>query len=309
MPKQGVIFRSTGSWYEIRGEDSEMIRSRLRGKFKLKGFKVTNPVAVGDLVEYEIENEQENTGIITNILPRENYIIRKSVHKTAHGHIIAANLDQAVLIVTLSFPRTSLGFVDRFLVSAEAFRIPAVLVFNKADLLDEDFQEYYEILKGLYESLGYKVLQTSALENQGLEEFTDMLQDKKSLISGHSGVGKSTLINSIRPDLQLRTSEVSTFANKGVHTTTFAEMYEILPNTFIIDTPGIKELGLMDMKAEEISHYFPEMRERFGQCKYHNCLHLNEPKCAIRQAVDDGEIAIPRYESYLSMMEDFDNRR
>lgn len=309
MPKQGVIFRSTGSWYDVRGENQEMIRSRLRGKFKLKGFKVTNPVAVGDLVEYEIENEQENTGLITNILPRENYIIRKSVHKTAHGHIIAANLDQAVLIVTLSFPRTSLGFVDRFLVSAEAFRIPAVLVFNKADLLDKEFQEYYEGLKGLYESLGYTVLQTSALEKYGLEEFEQMLRDKKSLISGHSGVGKSSLINSLRPDLQLRTSEVSSFANKGVHTTTFAEMFEILPNTFIIDTPGIKELGLMDMKVEEISHYFPEMRERFGECKYHNCLHLNEPKCAIRQAVDDGEIAIPRYESYLSMIEDFDNRR
>ncbi len=306
---KGTVIRSTGSWYEVLTDDKEVLRCRLRGKFKLKELKVTNPLAVGDWVELEIEDPHEHTGRITDILPRENYIIRKSVHKTAHGHIIAANLDQVILIATLSFPRTSLGFIDRFLVTAETFRIPALIIFNKADLLEEAMMRQIAELIELYEGLGYRCLITSATEGQGIEAFQAALQGKKSLLSGHSGVGKSTLLNTIAPDLNLRTSEVSTFANKGVHTTTFAEMFEIAPETFIIDTPGIKELGLIDIEQEELSHYFPEMRALLGACKFHNCLHINEPQCAVLASVEAGEIALSRYYNYLSMLEDYDNRR
>lgn len=301
--------RSTGSWYEVRAEEGSMLTCRLKGKFKIKDLKVTNPLAVGDKVAYELENETENTGIIYDILPRENYIIRQSVHKTAHGHLLASNLDQAVLIATLMLPRTSLGFIDRFLVTAESFRIPTALVFNKLDVLSNEQQAYQQELATLYEGLGYKCLFTSALHQVGVEEFRQLLQGKVSLLSGHSGVGKSTLVNAIAPDLDLRTSEISSFANKGVHTTTFAEMFELEKGTFIIDSPGIKELGLAEMEKEEISHYFPEMRELLGQCKFHNCLHLDEPKCAVKDAVIEGTIAESRYASYLSMVLGEDNRK
>lgn len=301
--------RSTGSWYEVRTKEGDVLQCRLKGKFKIKDLKVTNPIAVGDKVAYEIENETENTGIIYEILPRENYIIRQSVHKAAHGHLLATNLDQAVLIATLTFPRTSLGFIDRFLVTAEAFRIPTVLVFNKLDILDNEMIAYQQELADLYESLGYQCLFTSAINNIGVDTFRDLLKGKVSLLSGHSGVGKSTLVNAIAPDLDLRTSEISTFANKGVHTTTFAEMFEIDADTFIIDSPGIKELGLADMEKEEISHYFPEMRELLGECRFHNCLHVDEPKCAVKDRVIEGTIAESRYSSYLSMVFGEDNRK
>lgn len=305
----GLVMRSTGSWYEVRAEDGSVLQCRLKGKFKIKDLKVTNPIAVGDKVAYDIENETENTGIIYEIFPRENYIIRQSVHKAAHGHLLASNLDQAVLIATLTFPRTSLGFIDRFLVTAEAFRIPTVLVFNKLDILDNEMIAYQEELADLYESMGYKCLFTSAINNIGVDAFSELLKGKVSLLSGHSGVGKSTLVNAIAPDLDLRTSEISTFANKGVHTTTFAEMFEIDSDTFIIDSPGIKELGLADMKKEEISHYFPEMRELLGECRFHNCLHIDEPKCAVKDGVIEGTIAESRYSSYLSMVLGEDNRK
>lgn len=301
--------RSTGSWYEVRTEEGNVLQCRLKGKFKIKDLKVTNPIAVGDKVAYDIENETENTGIIYDILPRENYIIRQSVHKAAHGHLLASNLDQAVLIATLTFPRTSLGFIDRFLVTAESFRIPTVLIFNKLDILDNDMIAYQEELANLYESLGYKCIFTSAINNIGVDTFRELLKEKVTLLSGHSGVGKSTLVNAIAPDLDLRTSEISTFANKGVHTTTFAEMFEIDSNSFIIDSPGIKELGLADMEKEEISHYFPEMRELLGECRFHNCLHIDEPKCAVKDAVVEGNIAESRYSSYLSMVFGDDNRK
>ncbi len=301
--------RSTGSWYDVRTAGGHLLQCRLKGKFKIKGIQTSNPIAVGDKVIYEIEDENENTGIISEILPRENYIIRQSVHKTAQAHILAANIDQAILIATLTFPRTSLGFIDRFLVTAESFRIPVTIIFNKLDLLDNDLIDYQNELTAMYRSIGYGTLVTSTVKGDGLNEFSVLLHQKISLLSGHSGVGKSSLVNSISPDLTLRTSEVSTFANKGVHTTTFAEMFEISDDTFIIDTPGIKELGLIDIEREEIYHFFPEMRERFGQCKFHNCLHINEPKCAVIQAVEEGEIAITRYESYLSMVLGDDNRR
>lgn len=307
--KIGLVIRSTGSWYDVRMHDGHILQCRLKGKFKIKGFKVTNPIAVGDKVVFDIEDKNENTGIISEILPRENYIIRQSVHKTAHGHLLASNLDQAILIATLTFPRTSLGFIDRFLVSAESFRIPTLLVFNKFDILSDEGIEYQKELAELYENLGYRCIFTSATEKMGIEEFREALKNKVSLVSGHSGVGKSTLINAIAPNLDLATSEVSTYANKGVHTTTFAEMFEIEPDTFIIDSPGIKELGLADIEAEEISHYFPEMRELLGECRFHNCQHINEPACAVKEAVAEGNIAESRYMSYLSMVEGGDTRK
>jgi ribosome biogenesis GTPase len=309
LKNKGLIIRSTGSWYDIRNEDGHIFQGRLKGKFKIKGFKVTNPIAVGDRVLFEVEDEIENTAVITDIDPRENYIIRQSVHKTAHGHIIAANLDQAILIATLAMPRTSLGFIDRFLVSAESFRILTTIIFNKSDILNDEGLAYQQEIMDMYERIGYQCISTSATEGAGVEAFEQLLDQKVTLLSGHSGVGKSTLVNAIAPDLNLRTNEVSTFANKGVHTTTFAEMFELAPNTYIIDTPGIKELGLMDTAKAEVSHYFPEMRDRLNQCRFDNCLHYNEPGCAIKEAVAEGEIAESRYMSYLSMIEGGDNRR
>lgn len=301
--------RSTGSWYEVRDEDRTMWQCRLKGKFKIKDFKVTNPLAVGDKILFDVENENENTGTITTILPRENYIIRKSVHKTAHGHLLATNIDQAVLIVTLTFPRTSLGFIDRFLVSAESFRIPTLLIFNKLDVLADEEKEFQEELADLYNSLGYRCIFTSAVTKIGIDELKNALLNKISLLAGHSGVGKSSLVNELNPEFDLATSEVSTFANKGVHTTTFAEMFEIFDDTYLIDSPGIKELGLMDISNSELSDYFPEMRELIGQCKFHNCRHINEPNCAIKEAINHGKIAESRFISYLSMMDAEDNRR
>jgi ribosome biogenesis GTPase len=286
-----------------------MWQCRLKGKFKTMGLKVTNPLAVGDNVRFEIEDDNQNFGIIHEILPRENYVIRSSVHKTAHAHLLAANVDQAILIVTLVFPRTSLGFMDRFLVAIESFRIPGILVFNKQDLINDEMKDFQSELMELYESLGYKCLATTAVTKEGLEPFEKLLEGKVSLLSGHSGVGKSTLVNAIAPDLDIKTQEVSTFANKGVHTTTFAEMFELVPGTFIIDSPGIKELGLADMKPGEISHYFPEMRRKLNECRFNNCQHINEPGCAIKDAVENGEIAFSRYESYLSMVGGGDNRK
>lgn len=301
--------RSTGSWYEVRDDANHVWQCRLKGKFKIKGFKVTNPIAVGDLVHFEVEDEVENMGTIHEILPRSNYIVRKSVHKTAHGHLLATNIDQLVLIVTMTFPRTSLGFIDRFLVSAESFRIPVVLVFNKQDILTSEELDLQREHIELYESLGYECLKTSATEKINMDVFAQKLAGKVSLISGHSGVGKSTLVNTINPELDLATSEVSTFANKGVHTTTFAEMFELSPGTFIIDTPGIKELGLVEIEKAELGHYFPEMRELLNECRFDNCIHYNEPKCAVKEGVADGAIAESRYMSYLSMLEGGDNRR
>lgn len=302
--------RSTGSWYDVKDvESGHFWKCRLKGKFKIRDLKVTNPIAVGDLVEYEVEDTVENTGTIVDIQKRKNYIVRQSVHKTAHSHLLAANLDQAILIVTLVFPRTSLGFIDRFLVTAESFRIPAILIFNKQDLLSDDFKEFQEELTAMYEHIGYKCMLTDAVSGAGVDEVKDLLKGKVSLFSGHSGVGKSTLVNRISPDLFLRTNEVSTFANKGVHTTTFAEMFEIEPGTYLIDSPGIKELGLSEIKPAELGHYFPEMRRLLNDCRFHNCLHLNEPGCAVKDAVSEGEISMSRFESYLSMVGNQDNRK
>lgn len=293
----------------MRDAEGKLHRARLRGKFKLKGLKVSNPLAVGDRVEFDVETTGEDTAVIHKIEDRENYIIRKSTHKAEHAHIIAANLDQALLIATLVSPRTSFGFIDRFLVTAEAYGIPTVIVYNKTDLYDEDMQEYQRQIAYLYERIGYKVMGVSAHANQGIDELKELLHGKTSLFSGHSGVGKSTLINLIVPDLDLKTSEISGFSDKGVHTTTFAEMFEIDQETFIIDTPGIKELGIVDIPKQELGHFFPEMRERLNQCRFNNCTHFNEPGCAVVEAVRHNEIALTRYESYLSMLQGEDNRK
>ena len=303
----GKVLKSTGSWYQVMDEEGLRFDCRLRGKFKIKGMKVTNPLAVGDNVVFELENKSQ--GIITEIEPRENYIIRRSPKKTEHGHLLAANIDQAIMIATLILPRTSTGFIDRFLVTAESFRIPAKILFNKMDLLDQTLRDYQQQLVYIYEKIGYQCLQISALEKIDVLKFQQWLQGKASLISGHSGVGKSTLINQIAPQVQQKIAEVSSFANKGVHTTTFAEMFEIGQNSFIIDTPGIKEFGLLEIEDEELSHFFPEMRELFGKCKYYNCTHTHEPGCAIEKAFERGDIAASRYQSYLSILEGEDNRR
>ncbi len=306
---EGVVTKSTGSWYEVRIDNGQSYTCRTRGKLRLAGFKTTNPIAVGDVVLFDLEQEHENQGLIFEVKPRNNYIIRQSIKKKAHGHIIAANIDQAILVVTLVYPRTSLGFIDRFLVTAESFRIPQVLVFNKADILDDRGLETQKEIMAIYTQIGVKCLEVSAIEKTGLDDFLKVIQDKKSLISGHSGVGKSTLLNAIAPDIDQKTSEVSDFAQKGVHTTTFAEMFEISEGTFLIDTPGIKELGLIDIEKEELSDYFPEMRSLINECKYHNCEHTHEPGCAIKAAVEEGLIEGSRYYNYLSMLEGDDNRR
>lgn len=304
---KGKVIRSTGSWYDIQGENGKKYPARLRGKFKKNDLKVTNPIAVGDWVDFE-EKEPDNF-IITDIEPRENYIIRKSTHKSAFGHLIASNLDQAVLVVTLSMPKTSTGFIDRFLISAESFRIPALLVFNKDDLLAEEEKALREELMQIYQKLGYPTILTSAKTGAGIEELKKTLLEKVSLLSGHSGVGKSSLINLLVPGLELATGSISTFSGKGIHTTTFAEMFSMDENTFIIDTPGIKELGMIDMDKEEISHYFPEMRDLLGSCRFHNCVHINEPGCAVKKQVEEGDIAISRYLNYLGMVEEEDSHR
>lgn len=301
--------RSTGSWYEVRAESGKVYRARLKGKFKLNGPKTSNPITVGDQVLFSMEDETNQTVLIEEISPRQNYIIRKSVHKTSHGQLLAANVDQAIFIFTYKFPKTSLGFLDRFLVTAEAFRIPVTIVFNKMDLLNEEEKDQVFEWAGLYQELGYGVLFTSIPLNQGISEFKEMFEGKVSLMAGHSGVGKSSLLNIVAPTLHIKTKEISDFAQKGVHTTTYSTMWELGPNTYLIDSPGINELGVMEIEKEELAHYFPEMRALLGQCKFNNCLHLHEPHCVVQQAVKDGEIASSRYLSYFSIFENDDNRR
>ncbi len=302
----GTVTKSTGSWYHILTAEGDTFLGRLRGKIRLQGLKVTNPIAVGDKVAFDLENEDENTVTITEILPRDNYVVRKSTRKTAHAHIVASNIDQAVIIATLRMPRTSLGFIDRCLVTTESFRIPTTIVFNKADLLKEKELEIIEDLRELYISLGYGFLLTSCETGQGIEEFKASLEGKISLLTGHSGAGKSTLSNQAIPGLELHTKDVSKWSKKGQHTTTHAEMHRAGESTFVIDTPGIKEVGLMDMEKAEISHYFPEMRDLLNQCKFANCTHMHEPQCAVIEAVENGEIALSRYTNYMGMVEEYD---
>lgn len=303
---QGLITKSTGSWYQVRSGD-ETIDCRIKGKFRIKGITTTNPLAVGDVVDFDMEPEQ-GTGIITNLHQRKNYIIRKAINLSKQAQIIAANLDRALLVVTLASPRTSLGFIDRFLVTAEAYDIPACLIFNKLDLFSDEGLEILADYQSIYQDIGYPCYSVSALEGTNIDEVQALLKDKVTLISGHSGVGKSSLINRLLPDLDLRTHMVSEWSDKGMHTTTFAEMFELPQGGYIIDTPGIRELGVIDIEKEVLSHFFPEMRERMNQCRFNNCRHINEPGCAVLDALEKGEIAQSRYGSYLSIYHGHDTR-
>ena len=302
---QGVVVKSTGSWYSVLTNDGVQLDCRMRGKFRIQGLKSTNPVAVGDRVLLDLNGEDY---LISKILERKNYIIRKSVNLSKQVHIIAANIDQAFLIVTLASPTTSVGFIDRFLVTAEAYQIPTVLVFNKVDLYDEFDREYHDEIVQMYTNSGYECIETSALDQMNIDLLTTKMTAKVTLLSGHSGVGKSTLVNVIDPVLDIVTQQVSEAHNKGMHTTTFAEMYPLHFGGFIIDTPGIKGFGLVDVSEFELADYFPEILRLKGQCKFHNCKHVNEPKCAVKEAVALDKIHPVRYDSYLSILEDDGNQ-
>jgi len=303
---EGKVIKSTGSWYEVLGSDGKKYNCRLQGKFRQDGIKEANPVALGERVKLIIEN---NDASIAEILPRENHILRQSVKKTGHSHVLAANVDQVLLVATIKQPRTSAGFIDRFFVSAESFRIPQILLINKADLLDEAEMAAAEDWIKLYESIGVRTWTISALTSE-LDFLKEKLHNKTTLVAGHSGVGKSTLLNRLIPGINQTVNAVSEFTMKGTHTTTFAEMFLMDPSTFIIDTPGIKEWGLVETEPQEISDYFPEMRELRLECKFGSrCLHLTEPHCAVRVAVETGKISPSRYNSYVSMATGADTRQ
>lgn len=304
---RGLVTKSTGSWYQVLGDDGNRYECRIKGIFRTQGIKTTNPIAVGDRVEFEIEQGQQSA-VITKLEPRKNYIIRRSVNLSKQTQIIGANLDLALLVVTLASPPTSTGFIDRFLVTAEAYGIPAALVFNKLDLFSEEGLEILAEYIAIYENLGYPCFTVSALEKENIETLNEVLKDKITLISGHSGVGKSTLINAIIPGSDLKTGNISDWSDKGKHTTTFAEMIDLPFGGKLIDTPGIRELGIVDIEPQELSHYFPEMRNLLNQCKFHNCRHINEPGCAVLDALEIGEIEPSRYDSYLSIYNNENNR-
>jgi ribosome biogenesis GTPase / thiamine phosphate phosphatase len=303
----GTVIKSTGSWYRVLDDSGRSWDCRLRGKFKIDGLRTTNPIAVGDRVVFHPESDQE-TGIITEMLGRKNHIVRKSTNLSRKSQVIAANLDQALLIATLHVPRTSTGFIDRFLVNCEAYSVPACIVFNKVDLYDEPELELLEQLIDIYSPLGYQCLKVSATKRICLDEFNDLIKDKTSLLSGHSGVGKSTLINAIEPALNLKTAQISLVHLKGKHTTTFAEMFPLSNGGSVIDTPGIKEFGLVDFEQWELCHYFPEMRDLFNLCRFDNCTHAHEPGCAVKEKVVEGLISQSRYHNYLNILSGEDNR-
>lgn len=304
---KGLVTKSTGSWYQVKAEDGKPYECRIKGKFRTKGIKTTNPVAVGDQVNIELEAE-EGVAVITDLEPRRNYMIRRSVNLSKQTQILGANLDQALLVVTLASPPTSLGFIDRFLVTAEAYSIPALLVFNKLDLFSEEGLDILQTYMDIYENIGYPCVAISALSGGNVDLIKDVLRDKITLVSGHSGVGKSTLINSLVPGVDLRTGNISEWSDKGKHTTTFAEMIELPFGGYLIDTPGIRELGVVDIERQELSHFFPEMRALMNQCRFNNCRHINEPGCVVLTAVENGEIELSRYESYLSIYHNEDTR-
>jgi ribosome biogenesis GTPase len=303
----GLVIKNTGSWYTVYTDDGQLIDSKIKGNFRLKGIRSTNPVAVGDFVE--ITCNQEGTAFITAIDDRRNYIIRKSSNLSKQSHIIAANVDQAFLVVTVNYPETSTKFIDRFLASAEAYRVPVVLVFNKYDLLSAEELHYQEMMMQLYDTIGYQCVSVSAIEGTGLDALHDLMKEKITLLSGHSGVGKSTLINSLLPGVNLRTSEISDAHNTGMHTTTFSEMLKLPDGGWLIDTPGIKGFGTFDMEREELSSYFREIFHFSKDCRFSNCTHTHEPGCAVLKALENHYIAQSRYESYLSMLDDKDENK
>jgi ribosome biogenesis GTPase / thiamine phosphate phosphatase len=309
---KGLVIRSTGSWYSVKTDNGDTIDCRIKGKLRMKGVRTTNPVAVGDRVEFELQHDETTkdgkAGIIYSIETRSNYIIRKSSNLSKESQIIAANIDNAYLVVTVKYPVTLPGFIDRYLVSARAYRIPASLVFNKLDTYDKgDYQKLEEYLQ-TYESIGYKCYQVSALKNFNLEELREDVKCKINLFSGLSGVGKSSILNCLEPGLKLKTELISEYHLQGKHTTTFAEMFEMKNGGYLIDTPGIRGFGVIDMEKEEISHYFPEIFDLLRLCRYHNCTHTHEPGCAVKEALQEGKIPLTRYESYLSLLEEDDSK-
>ena len=307
---KATVYKSTGNWYVVKSTDDQdpsgqlkTFNARMLGKFKIEGLTSTNPIAVGDTVTIEPENELEGSVTITGIDDRRNYITRLSPANKHQHHIIASNLDQSLLFATLKDPRTSQGFIDRFLITSEAYQIPPIIVFNKADLYKKKEEEKFTEVKHIYEAIGYKVISMSLETGQGVEEVKALLKDKVTLLSGHSGVGKSTFINIIFPEMKLKTQDVSGWSGKGLHTTTFAEMFDLPFGGRIIDTPGIRELGLVDIPKQELSHYFPEMRALINDCQFNNCMHMNEPGCAVKSAVEAGRIHIDRYISYCNILD------
>ena len=304
---KGFVIKNTGSWYSVKTDDGKVVECKIKGNFRLKGIRSTNPVAVGDHVEIALN--QEGTAFITLIDERRNYIIRKSQNLSKQSHIIAANVDQAFLIVTVNYPQTSTTFIDRFLASAEAYSVPVVLVFNKRDILSDDERHYQQSMVHLYETIGYECREISAATGEGIEELHKLLKGKITLLSGNSGVGKSTLINQILPEANLRTAEISDAHNTGMHTTTFSEMLELPGGGYIIDTPGIKGFGTFDMEPEELTSYFREIFHFSKDCKFSNCTHTHEPGCAVLKALEDHYIAQSRYQSYLGMLEDKDENK
>ncbi len=300
----GLVYKSTGSWYTVKSEEGDFMECRIKGKFRMKGIKSTNPIAVGDIVDYELdENSDAVTGTIHNIHDRKNYIVRKSVNLSKQTHIIASNIDVVFLLITINNPPTTTSFIDRFLVTAEAYGIEAILVFNKIDTFDDAMTDEQLYLQYIYSEIGYKFLKVSALEKKGLDELKGMMIGKVSMFSGHSGVGKSTLVNALEPNLSLKTKNISEQSKQGQHTTTFAEMYDLSFDAKIIDTPGIKGFGIVDMEPSEVSGYFPEFFKLQDECKFNNCLHKEEPNCAVKKALEENKIAWSRYNSYLKILE------
>lgn len=306
---KATVYKSTGSWYVVKAEDDRFYNARIKGIFKIDGITSTNPIAVGDIVGISMEPGAENNAMIDEITPRKNYINRQSPsHKKQH-HIVAANLDQSLLFATLKDPKTSQGFIDRFLVTCEAYHVPAIIVFNKSDLYRTKEEERFEELSEMYTRIGYTVVSMSVAQNKGVEEVKAMLKNKVTLMSGHSGVGKSSFLNSIFPELALKTQDVSGWSGKGMHTTTFAEMFDLPFGGSVIDTPGVREFGLVDISKQELSHYFPEMAKLITECQFNNCLHVNEPGCAIKKAVEEtGDISVDRYVSYLNILGTIDEK-
>lgn len=302
MSKKGKVLKSTGKWYQVMLEDGSVIDCRIRGRLRLDGLKTTNPIAVGDVVLLLDQTDDEGKGMIEDFELRTNYIVRKSTNLSKQMHILAANVDRAYLVVTVKFPETHLVFIDRFLVAAESFRIPVTLLYNKVDLLSKkDLDEMHRQIE-LYDSIGYPCHAISAISGENTDFLRYEINSRQVMISGHSGTGKSTLVNALDPDLDLRVGEISSAHYQGQHTTTFAEMHPLASGGFIIDTPGIRAFGIVDLDKEVISHYFPEMRDLLGKCRFHNCQHLNEPGCAVKEAVAEGKIAESRFKSYLQMM-------
>ncbi|MFD2564258.1 ribosome small subunit-dependent GTPase A [Aquimarina rubra] len=300
----GTVYKSTGSWYTVKADNGKVYECRIKGKFRIKGIKSTNPVSVGDIVDFKLETKNDTeTGVIENIRERRNYIIRKSVNLSKQTHIIAANIDVVFLLITLNNPPTFTTFIDRFLVTAEAYDIKAVLLFNKIDTYTEDELLEIKYLAALYREIGYECIGISAKTGKNIDKVKALMKGKVSMFSGHSGVGKSTLVNLIEPDLSLKTAEISDQHQQGQHTTTFAEMYDLSFDAKIIDTPGIKGFGIVDIDKEELGDYFPEFFELKEQCKFNNCLHINEPKCAVKDALDNEQIPWSRYKSYLQILE------